>query len=81
MLTLRILTEDGTLKRITVVQAEFIKTCPYCRDEFPTVNPDQIYCKTSHRVNACMVRNFDRTAPRALATATIGISRVLAITP
>lgn len=77
MLTIRVTTRTKTV-RMTVEQVEFIRTCPYCLDEFATINPDQIYCKRSHQVSACQVRHFDRGIPQWLASAsTLGMSRAM----
>lgn len=78
MLTLQIVTEKGKSRRITVQQAEFVNTCPYCREEFITINPDQVFCRTSHRVNACLVRKYERSVPHVVAAASIGMSRAMA---
>lgn len=81
MLRIKLTYESGRSRTVTVSQAEFVKICPYCRIEFPTIDPDQIYCKRSHAVLACQVRTFARNMPRALATASIGISRVMLTVP
>lgn len=59
MLTLSVTLQNGEHVRMTVKQAEFVRECPYCKligeefVEFLTIDPDQIYCKPSHRVNYC----------------------------
>jgi hypothetical protein len=56
MLTMRIVTAQGETVQLKVKQAEFVLECPHCKlmgrtiTEFRTINPDQIYCTTSHRV-------------------------------
>lgn len=77
MLTIRVTTRTETV-RMTVEQVEFIMTCPYCLEEFTTINQDQIYCRPSHQVMACQVRNFARSVPRWLAASTtLGMSRAM----
>lgn len=56
MLTIRIVTIQGETVQLDVRQAEFVRTCPYCRIPFRTINPDQIYCKVSHKTRAYELR-------------------------
>ena len=55
MLTIELVLASGEHVRMPVVQAQFVVTCPYCKimqypPEFLTVNPDQRFCRQSHRV-------------------------------
>lgn len=52
MLTLAMILANGEHVQVTVQQAEFVVTCPYCKQPFKTINPDRIYCKQSHKVRA-----------------------------
>ena len=50
MLTVRIVTLQGETVQLQVMQAEFVVTCPYCSTPFRTIEVDQKFSSTSHRV-------------------------------
>ncbi len=56
MLKLAITLANGERVQINVIQAEFVRECPHCKImgrpdvEFRTIDVDQKFCKTSHRV-------------------------------
>ena len=50
MLTIQFITSMGLSLRIDVEQMQFVRTCPYCGEQFQTVNIDQKYCKVSHGI-------------------------------
>jgi len=64
MLTMSLTLASGEHVRIQVKQAEFVVECPYCKllgipdPSFLTIDPDQLYCKTSHRVRMSERRNI-----------------------
>jgi hypothetical protein len=62
MLTIQYTTSLGVFARIEVQQVEFVMNCHYaaCGAEFTTIDPDQLYCKTSHSVRACEMRRILR---------------------
>ncbi len=51
-------TQSGNSRRFHVEQVEFVQHCHYlkCGEEFLTIDPDQVYCKDSHRKNAWRLR-------------------------
>ena len=67
MLKLR-LVAAGKTRIVNVEQFEILLICPYCWKEFPTINPDQIYCKPSHGVMCRQIRAFDRSVPMSIST-------------
>jgi hypothetical protein len=67
MLTLAVTLLSGEQVRLDVIQAEFVRECPYCKlrgldMEFRTIDPDQIYCKPSHSVRMSEWRRYFRSA-------------------
>jgi len=67
MLTVQI-TLSGSVHRITADQVEFVQTCHYvkCRKEFTTIDPDQMFCKTAHRVNEWRLKYNGPVIPQSL---------------
>jgi hypothetical protein len=74
MLRIRIVTLTGIAEELTVDQVEFVQVCHYnrCRREFTTINPDKIYCSTSHQVMACRARDLGTIAMAIGISSTIG---------
>lgn len=74
MLRLAIIT-NGQREVLEVEQAQFVRHCAYrrCREEFDTVDPDQLYCKPSHRVSACKDRTMGTILRARLSISTIGV--------
>lgn len=60
MLTIQITTLSGAVERREVQQVEFIVKCHHskCGLEFHTIDPDQFYCKPSHKVRASEFRRI-----------------------
>ena len=66
MLKIQVTYLNGRSRTLEVDQVEFLRSCPYCRLEFATINPDKVYCRDSHRIKACAVRSYDRAIPHYL---------------
>ena len=60
MITIQIIRPDGTMERLTVVQAEFVRQCPHCGEEFLSIDCDRIYPSPSHRQRAYEQRASSR---------------------
>lgn len=56
MLTLRIIDDEGVMRFLKVESFEIERRCKWKRCPRPlfyTIDPDQLYCQTSHSVRAC----------------------------